>query len=438
MKIDEFLMSFFGSMGIQEIKYCVLRNHENLPEWNDGKDIDILIDADKVNSVLNILRSMDGVMVTGVLQRAYVWSVFIYGVSWGERTAIEIDLVTKLSWKGLTYLEERDVLASVYTPKGKPNYIKVPQPYDEAIVSLMANYLLCGAIKERYFDKINQYITKYKKETISRLSVSFGDVCAQEICDAITNRDMVRLNKNLINVKKEIVTNKLYKNPVDGVKNIFLHYVREAQILISRRSMFVLVVLGPDGAGKTTVLNSIESITSQLYSEIRVKHLKPTLFMKKRIEDRGVVTDPHATPVRGWFMSNVKIMAWLIESWISSFFTTNKNLSLQIYDRYYYDIFIDPVRYRFGGSKFFAKIIGKMIPEPDLILVLTASPEIIQSRKQEVTIEETRRQVGAYKELNKILNNVELIDSGQSIESVKDDIINKITKSMAKSCGLKN
>lgn len=428
MKINEFLMNFFGSMGIQEIKYCVLRNHESLPEWNDGKDIDILVEAEKVDSILGILRSIEGIRVTGVLRRAYVWSIFIYGVSWGERTAIEIDLVTKLSWKGLTYLEERCLLASAYTPEGKPDYIKIPQPYDEAIVSLMANYLLCGAIKERYFDKINQYVKKYKKETMERLSISFGSLCAQDICEAIISRDMARLNDNLINVKKGILVNKLYKKPVEGIKSIVLHYVREMQILVSRRSMFVLVVLGPDGAGKTTVLNSIQSVTSQLYSEIRVKHLKPTLFMKKRIEDRGVVTDPHATPARGWFMSNVKIMAWLIESWVASVFIRNKNLSLHIFDRYYYDIFVDPVRYRFNGSKKLMILIGKIIPKADLILVITAPANIIQSRKQEVSMDETLRQVEEYKKIKNKMCNVELVDSNNDILVVKERVINLIVK----------
>lgn len=428
MKIDEFLMNFFGSMGIQKIKYCVLRNHESLPEWNDGKDIDILVDAEKVDSALGILRSIDGIRVTGVLRRAYVWSIFIYGVNWGERTAIEIDLVTKLSWKGLTYLEEKNVLASAYTPEGKPDYIKIPQPYDEAIVSLMANYLLCGTIKERYFNNINQCMIKYKKETIERLSVSFGSVCAHDICEAIINRNIARLDGNLINVKKGILLNRLYKKPIDGVRSLFLHYVREMQILFSRRSMFVLVVLGPDGAGKTTVLNSIQSVTGQLFSEIRVKHLKHTLFMKKRIEDRGVVTDPHATPARGWIMSNIKILVWLIESWATSIFTLNKNLSLHIFDRYYYDIFVDPIRYRFNGSKKFMILIGKMMPKADLVLVITAPANIIQSRKKEVSMEETIRQVEDYKNIGDKVCNAELIDSNNDILVLREMVISLIVR----------
>ena len=92
-------------------------------------------------------------------------------------------------------------------------------------------------------------------------------------------------------------------------------------------------------------------------------------------------------------------------------------------DRYYYDFMVDPIRYRMDIGQRLAWGGYKVIPKPDVVLCLDASAEVLQSRKQEVTFQETARQRDAYLKLTKRLSYGHVIDSSQPLEQVVQDAL---------------
>jgi thymidylate kinase len=73
--------------------------------------------------------------------------------------------------------------------------------------------------------------------------------------------------------------------------------------------------------------------------------------------------------------------------------------NLVIFDRYFHDVLVDPQRYRYGAPKWFAEILSRLVPQPDLVIVLDADAELILGRKSELPREEIERQRLAYREL---------------------------------------
>jgi thymidylate kinase len=73
--------------------------------------------------------------------------------------------------------------------------------------------------------------------------------------------------------------------------------------------------------------------------------------------------------------------------------------TLVLFDRYYYDVTVDPRRYRYGGPVWVAYLLGRIIPAPDVLVLLDTPPHVAQARKQEVAVEETVRQRKAYTRL---------------------------------------
>jgi hypothetical protein len=67
-----------------------------------------------------------------------------------------------------------------------------------------------------------------------------------------------------------------------------------------------------------------------------------------------------------------------------------------LFDRYFADILADPLRYRISGVRRLAQWLQRLIPQPDLYLVLLASSESILDRKQEVSTAEIERQLHDY------------------------------------------
>jgi len=61
------------------------------------------------------------------------------------------------------------------------------------------------------------------------------------------------------------------------------------------------------------------------------------------------------------------------------------------------------------------------VKKPDLVLLLDASAEALQSRKQEVPFAETQRQCEAYRNLFRTLPNGKIISAGSSPEKVAFD-----------------
>ena len=61
--------------------------------------------------------------------------------------------------------------------------------------------------------------------------------------------------------------------------------------------------------------------------------------------------------------------------------------------RYLLDAIIDRRRYRYSGPRWLLRFIWRIVPKPDLVLLLDAPPEVIASRKSELPLERRWRDV---------------------------------------------
>jgi len=162
---------------------------------------------------------------------------------------------------------------------------------------------------------------------------------------------------------------------------------------------------------------------------VKMRHLKPRYIAKLRGQQEFVVVDPHGKPPRGAFLSLVKIAVWLMEEWYFALFTENKE-TLLICDRYYHDLLVDPRRFRFGAPLWTAAMVGKLMPRPNLWILLNAPPEVLQARKQEVAMEETKRQCQAYLAFIREQKRHVVVDASQSLDKVIVDVELSIRKAV--------
>jgi len=182
-----------------------------------------------------------------------------------------------------------------------------------------------------------------------------------------------------------------------------------------------IVILGPDGAGKSSVIDGLMGRLSLEGRAVKMRHLKPRIVARLRSGFDMIVVDPHGKPPRGALLSLVKIFAWVVEEWYGTFIHETKETVL-ICDRYYHDLLVDPKRYRFGAPLWTAKLVGKLMPQPKLWILLDAPPNLLQERKQEVTPEETARQCDAYKTFIRKQQKHVIIDASQPLDKVIVDV----------------
>jgi thymidylate kinase len=182
-----------------------------------------------------------------------------------------------------------------------------------------------------------------------------------------------------------------------------------------------VVILGPDGAGKTSVIQRLKEILVQAGRVVQIRHLKPRIFVLRRGEPVTIVVDPHGKPNRSALFSLAKIFVWFFEEWYANLFWDDKSAMI-ICDRYYHDLLIDSRRYRYGGPRWAANLVGKLIPMPDLWVLLDAPVEVLQARKQEVTAMECARQRQAYLSFVQNQRNHVIVDASQSLAKVIRDV----------------
>lgn len=198
----------------------------------------------------------------------------------------------------------------------------------------------------------------------------------------------------------------------------------------SKPSGLVISFLGPDGSGKSTVIDMLIRENLPFKGE-EYFHLKP---IKKTSIDHGVVTNPHASPPYSKLKSYLKLFYFIYQynlGWFKNIKPLRNQSVLVIFDRYFDDMLVDTRRYRYGGSVKIADFARLLIPKPDLFFILTADAEVIFDRKQEVAFIELERQIKSYKELadGKRYYNIDVNRSPNVIsEEIKQIILGKINE----------
>ena len=161
-----------------------------------------------------------------------------------------------------------------------------------------------------------------------------------------------------------------------------------------------LVMLGPDGVGKSTLRKNI------------VERFQPVLppltvwYRPRWVQPRGPgrpLHRPHANPVRGPVASILYLLLVFVDCCFGYLAVGERHLrrpGLLIFDRYFFDLLVDPKRYRYAGPRWLVRALCSLVPPRRfLMLVLDAPPEVMFARKQELPLEELTRQRNAYSRL---------------------------------------
>jgi thymidylate kinase len=154
-------------------------------------------------------------------------------------------------------------------------------------------------------------------------------------------------------------------------------------------------------------------------------HWKPSVFPWRMTTGSGPVLNPHGQPPRGKILS----LAFFGFHWLDFLLGTHLRIGPAIrrggfvlVERYYYDFFVDRRRYRLDVPGWVVNWGAALLRKPDRVVLLDADPHLLQSRKQELPLQETARQREAYLALIKNFSNGRTVDTARPLESVVSEI----------------
>ncbi len=161
----------------------------------------------------------------------------------------------------------------------------------------------------------------------------------------------------------------------------------------------VVAVLGPDGAGKSTIIAGIRARLAD--TGVPCSYYHWTIPWSARVGGEvAIVTDPHGRPPKG-LLASIAQLAWHLvkawPAWLRHVRPAVRRGDWVLLDRTWADLACDPRRYRYGGPRWLLRPWLALLPRADSVLVLHAPADVILARKQEVERSELTRQLIAYR-----------------------------------------
>ena len=217
---------------------------------------------------------------------------------------------------------------------------------------------------------------------------------------------MRSLRKSGPNVEDELCTKSIEVDSLPAFRR-----VRRVRRWLQPTGLFI-VVMGPDGAGKSTLIEHLVQAVSPAFRRHRVFHWRPMLLWRRKAA--GDTTQPHSHPPYAGWWSTARLFAHLLDYWLGYCLVIRPLLArsgLVVFDRYFHDLLADPKRYRFGGPLWLARSVSWLVPKPDLLFILDAPVQVILSRKQEVLPENVLSQRRVYLHFASSFSHSRVIDS---------------------------
>lgn len=181
-----------------------------------------------------------------------------------------------------------------------------------------------------------------------------------------------------------------------------------------------IAFIGPDGCGKSAVIDAVASEFTPAFQKIEKYHLRPKALPASMGGDVPV-TDPHGKAARGWLLSTMKLLYLFADYWIGypqSIWAATLRTRLLLFDRYFYDVVVDPRRVRYGGPRWLPGFLMRLLPRPEKVILLNAPPNVLWSRKQEVSYDEVVRQQQEFLRIADAIPRAIVLDAARPIDEV--------------------
>jgi len=429
LPFNEFLAALFQSLEAGGIRPCILRNYEGFPGVNTGGDIDFLIVQAALPNALRAVHSIPGIRIVGFTRRAYVASVFLEGVTStpGSRS-LQLDFLWSLSWKGMPYLPPNKVFQSARPLSAENLKFFVPSPVHEAIVSLLTSLIFGGWAKEKYLPKTQLTFNNSRTEAIAVLQPQFGQRAATRLVDTVIEGDRQRMHGCVWTIRFSLAIRSLLRRPYRTVRGVVYHYMREIAVRFSPMNVETICFLGSDAG---VIKNTIDKLMPLLYYAAKiVSEHQYSLEPRFTGEPTKAIETPNSAPQtqHGSIVSMAFAAHWLLDEWLNQFIR-KKNDTLRIFHCYWPGLLINPERFRFGGPMWFAALIGKLAPEPDLWILLAPDPN--ESDLQKHLSTQSPRQLEAYRAFVETRKRHIVLDANLPIDDLTDRAHAAIIKVLA-------
>jgi serine acetyltransferase/thymidylate kinase len=417
-QVAQTLFRFLERAGVN---YCVVGDTRSYLEVIPG-DIDIVVPARDFDGLARLVAQFcreNGVELVQLIrhEQTAVYFVLAWTTESGAHGFLAVDFCSDYFRRGRRLLSADEIVAQRgprIEARGTSHQFYVPPPHVQFIYYLLKKIdkLELGSAHGEYLSSRWAMDDKGARSQVCRF---WGPADADMLILAASSNDWSEVRAALPWLRRA-----LRRAAPFSFAWLFRELRRKAARVLRPTGMTV-AVLGPDGSGKSAVITRVLADLAPVFRHVHYLHLRPRLEGRR---SGGAVTAPHAQPVQGAVASLAKL-AWFTFDYVAGcalqVWPLRGRTGLIAFDRYFHDLLIDPVRYRYGAPPGFVRWVAKLVPEPDLWILLDAPAEVLQARKREMPEDEAERLRGAYAKFFGPLPNAAVIDAAQEFQRVAFD-----------------
>ena len=291
--------NFLKYLETECFSYKVTNGYEEITIGiNNNSDYDILFkvsDFKNINTIVNSFCTKYNYKLVQVYhQEVYAKNFFVYDES--DNNFLNLDLYGELSRKQIKLFEEEDI----FDYNTRYQDISILKPHQEFIQYLIKK-IDKEYMSETVFNQLKKLYQKQKKECDINLNQFFRNT-HQTIENAFLNNEYYFIEEHIKQLKEDF--NSLNINiPSNNISNSLRILKR-----IMQPTGLAIGFLGPDGSGKSTIINGLLDQTLP-FRRKDYFHLKP-IPQNKNTEEQ-VVTDPHQYKPYSFLKSYFKLFSFV-------------------------------------------------------------------------------------------------------------------------------
>jgi len=429
----ELARSILKSLSENNVEYVVLRNSDEL-FTQLGHDIDLGVPSYSISGFNLCLKRLSKELNLEILktQKRAVYSCYVV-FDKQNRYFLKIDTWEKVDYRGLKIFDISQLIENSHTEQG----IKVASKTDQLMTMMIKEILYNESLKDRHISRIQElYNANDKTRLQDELEHLFGKYFAKRINNALESKQLRDLQNEYGRIKRSCLRNVFRKEPFRSIWSYLTWFKDQIRSFLFPSGLFI-VLIGPDGSGKSTLSNSLRNeLEYQLFNRVRYYHghfeilprlrsVMTKLKGKKRhgdTDEKGpILVKPHSP-----FKASLYILYYGLDYFLGLFtsrFFRSKN-DLVLFDRYFYDYEMQPIWK--NTPKWLLKFVNFFVPKPDLYVFLLANPEDIHNRKPELSVEQIKYQQKVMGKLMERLNPYIVIDTSQDLKDSTYEIVDKM------------
>ena len=402
---------------LNPFNYAALKIPNQAPELlSTYSDIDICIEQHDEKNIINFIENHPCVKQVIKRRKSFMNGLTIVLT---DSSMLSLDLIWQFKRKQLVFLDAKQLLDT-----NSLNDFGVRIPSNEELSRYVGLFygLNNAKIPEKYLD-----LKLFLKNEIQK------------------DKLIINHYSNLTNSSKDLniyIRKEKNNQGLSLLKNSIDYLIDTARNMNSKNGI-IITFSGVDGAGKSTIIEKVKyELEKKFRKRVVVIRHRPSILPilsawtkgKAKAEQDAATRLPRQGENKNSISSLLRFLYYYSDYILGQFYINFKYKYrgiIVLYDRYYYDFIIDGRRSNIATNEKLVKFGYNFVFTPNLNFFLYADPEVILSRKQELSAETITELTDKYKQLfnfyenKKKQNNYHTINNIDIQETI-DTIISQI------------